>query len=64
MKLEERISKLHSLSQDYEKLASIVKRMETNENAPVWDSEWAYELMTNYNQVLEHMKSLRGDLGL
>lgn len=64
MTLEERIKKLHALSQDYEKLASIVRRMETNEDDPVWDSEWAYELTTNYNQVFEHMKSLRGDLGL
>ena len=29
MTLEERIKKLHALSQDYEKLASIVRRMET-----------------------------------
>lgn len=64
MTLEERIKKLHALSQDYEKLASIVRRMETNEDAPVWNSEWAHELMTGYNQVFKHMESLRGDLGL
>ena len=64
MTLQEKISKLHALSQDYEKLASIVKSMKVNEDAPVWDSEWAYELMTGYNQVFKHMESLRGDLGL
>ena len=64
MTLEERISKLHALSQDYKKLASIVEGMETNEDAPVWNSEWAHELMIGYNQVFKHMESLRGDLGL
>ena len=64
MDLQERIKKLHALQQDYKKLASIVRRMEINEDAPVWNSEWAYELMTGYNQAFKHMESLRGDLGL
>jgi len=64
MTLKEKVSKLHRLSKDYEKLAAIVRSMEINEDAPVWSSEWNRELMVKYNQVNEHMLSLKGDLKL
>ena len=64
MDLQERIKKLHALGQDYKKLASIVRGMETNEDAPVFDVEWGKELQANFNIVFEHSESHRKDLGL
>lgn len=64
MKLEERISKLHTLSRDYEKLSSIIHSMETNEDAPVYDVEWGKALQERFTQVYNHCQSLIGDLKL
>lgn len=64
MTLSERAYKLHELAQDFEKLGSIVESMKVNEDAPFWNSDWACELMTMYNQVTSHAESLRNQLGL
>ena len=64
MKLEERIYKLYNLARDYEKLSYIVHSMKINEDAPVYNTEWAAALKERYDKVYEHMLSLKGDLGL
>ena len=64
MKLEEKISKLHALSRDCEKLSFIVRSMETNEDAPEYDIEWGKALQERFTQVYNHCQSLIGDLGL
>lgn len=60
----ERISKLRALQRDYERLATLVRRMEANEDAPVANIEWDEVLKASYNQVIKHAESLRGDLKL
>lgn len=64
MTLEEKISKLHSLSKDFEKLSFIVHCMEVNENAPVYDVDWGKEKYEAFTQVYNHCQSLIGDLKL
>lgn len=64
MSLEEKISKLHALSRDCEKLSSIVHSMEINEDAPVYNVEWGKSLQEHFNQVYNHTQSLIGDLKL
>lgn len=64
MKLSEKIHKLHALQQDYQKLASLVRGIETNEDAPIFDAEWYMETKLRYKQVLAHAESLKEDLGL
>ena len=64
MKLEERIKKLRSLSQDFDKLRFIVHCLEVNENAPVYDVEWGREKKAAFKQVYDRVQSLIGDLEL
>jgi hypothetical protein len=64
MKLEEKISKLHNLSKDFEKLSFIVHSMETNEDAPMYNVEWGKALQERFNKVYNHVQSLIGDLKL
>ena len=54
MTLQEKISKLHALSQDYEKLSFIVHSMETNEDAPVYNAEWGKAIQERFTQVYKH----------
>ena len=64
MTLQEKISKLHALSQDCEKLSFIVHSMETNEDAPTYNVEWGKALQERFTQVYNHCQSLIGDLKL
>ena len=64
MTLQEKISKLHALSRDYEKLSFIVHSIEINEDAPVYNVEWGKALQERFTQVYNHCQSLIGDLKL
>ena len=64
MKIEERIKKLHSLSQDFHKLSTIVHSLEVNEDAPVYDVEWGKEKKAAFRQVYDRVQSFIGDLEL
>ena len=61
---EERVKNLHALSQEYDKLSIIVHSMETNEDAPVYDSTWEKVLKDRFNQSNEVVQSLVKELGL
>lgn len=62
--LEERVNNLHALNQEYDKLSIIVHSMETNEDAPVYDSTWEKVLKDRFNQANEVVQSLIKELGL
>lgn len=64
MTLEEKISKLHALSQAFEKLSFNVHYMEMNEDAPEYNVEWGKALQERFTQVYNHCQSLIGDLEL
>jgi hypothetical protein len=38
--------------------------MEVNEDAPVWDSNWATELQTRYNDLAEQISAIKKEVGL
>ena len=64
MTTEERIKLLHTLSELLQRQSKVVLSMEVNEDAPVWDSKWATELQTRYNDLAEQILAIKKEVGL
>ena len=64
MTTEERIKLLRTLSDLLYRQSKIVSSMEVNEDSPVWDSNWAIELQTRYNDLAEQILAIKKEVGL
>ncbi len=64
MTTEERVQLFHTLSELLKQQSRVVLSMEVNEDAPVWDSNWAFELQTRYNDLAEQILVIKKELGL
>lgn len=64
MTTEEKVKLLHTLSELLQRQSKVVLSMEVNEDAPVWDSKWAIELQTRYNDLSEQILAIKKEVGL
>jgi hypothetical protein len=64
MTTEEKVKLLHTLSELLQRQSKVVLSMEVNEDAPVWDSKWATELQTRYNDLSEQILAIKKEVGL
>ena len=64
MTTEEKVKLLHTLSELLQRQSKVVLSMEVNEDAPVWDSKWATELQTRYNDLAEQILAIKKEVGL
>ena len=64
MTIEERVKLLHTLSELLQKQSKVVLSMEVNEDSPVWNSNWAIELQTRYNDLSEQILAIKKEVGL
>jgi hypothetical protein len=64
MTTEEKVKLLHTLSELLQRQSKVVLSMEVNEDAPVWDSKWAIELQTRYNNLSEQILAIKKEVGL
>lgn len=64
MTTEEKVKLLHTLSELLKRQSKVVLSMEVNEDAPVWDSKWATELQTRYNDLAEQILAIKKEVGL
>ena len=64
MTTEEKVKLLHTLSELLKRQSKVVLSMEVNEDALVWDSNWAIELQTRYNDLAEQILAIKKEVGL
>ena len=64
MTTEEKVKLLHTLSELLQRQSRVVLSMEVNKDAPVWDSKWATELQTRYNDLSEQILAIKKEVGL
>lgn len=64
MTIEEKVKLLHTLSELLQRQSKVVLSMEVNEDSPVWDSKWATELQTRYNDLAEQILVIKKEVGL
>ena len=64
MTTEEKVQLFHTLSELLKQQSRVVLSMEVNEDAPVWASNWAFELQTRYNDLAEQISAIKKELGL
>ncbi len=64
MTTEEKVKLLHTLSELLQRQSRVVLSMEVNEDSPVWDSNWAIELQTRYNDLAEQILAIKKEVGL
>ena len=64
MTTEEKVKLLHTLSDLLYRQSKIVLSMEVNEDSPVWDSNWAIELQTRYNDLSDQILAIKKEVGL
>ena len=64
MTIEEKVKLLHTLSELLKRQSKVVLSMEVNEDSPIWNSDWAIELQTRYNDLAEQILAIKKEVGL
>lgn len=64
MTTEEKVKLLHTLSDLLYRQSKIVLSMEVNEDSPVWDSNWATELQTRYDDLAKQILAIKKEVRL
>lgn len=59
MTIEEKVKLLHTLSELLQRQSKVVLSMEV-----IWDSNWAFELQTRYNDLSEQILAIKKKVGL
>lgn len=64
MTIEEKVKLLHTLSELLQRQSKVVLSMEVNEDSPVWNSNWAIELQTRYDDLSKQILAIKKEVGL
>lgn len=64
MTTEEKVKLLYTLSELLQRQSRVVLSMEVNEDSPVWNSNWATELQTRYDDLAEQILAIKKEVRL